>query len=61
MKAKELAQLLLTVPEWEVCVNEDGWGTSPAIVNNMNMIDPRCEHGQVVLVAAPSDEKGGEV
>ena len=55
MKAKELAEILLTVPEWEVCVNEDGWGTSPAIVDNMNVIDPRCKHGNVVLVAAPSE------
>ena len=60
MKAKELAELLLTVPDWDVYVHEDGYGASPAIVSNRNVIDPRCKHGHVTLVAAPSDEEGGE-
>ena len=56
MKAKELAELLLTVPEWDVYVEEDGWGASPAIVSNMNLIDPRCKHGHVTLCAGPTTD-----
>ena len=56
MKAKELAELLLTVPEWDVYVEEDGWGASPAIVSNRNVIDPRCKHGHVTLCAEPEPD-----
>ena len=60
MKAKELAELLLTVPDWDVYVHEDGYGASPAIVSNRNVIDPRCKHGNVVLEAKSLDEEDSE-
>ena len=51
MKAKELAEILLTVPEWDVCINEDRWGISPAKIDNKNLIDPKCQYGEVILGA----------
>ena len=51
MKAKELAEILLTVPEWDVCINEDRWGISPAKIDNKNLIDPNYQYGEVILGA----------
>lgn len=53
MKAKELAEILLTVPEWEVCISESNWGVSSAKV--ISLIDPRCKKGDVILGAVPSN------
>lgn len=48
MKAKDLAEILLTVPEWDVVI-EDAFGVTCYIEVERNTIDPSCPKGYVQL------------
>ena len=48
MKAKDLAAILLTVPEWDVTMTDMN-GEACHVEVERNTIDPRCKYGHVQL------------
>ena len=48
MKAKDLAAILLTIPEWEVVI-EDMYGELCHVEIETNTINPDCVHGYAHL------------